>query len=80
VRGVVSAFLFLPFTAGWVTAAVSVADAVFSGGEESDESGEAVGIFFAMVCVGRRLSVFVLEVAEVIGTGEVESGVEEWRE
>jgi len=59
---------------------VSVAEAVFLGGEESDESEEVVGIFFAMVCVGKRLSAFVLEVAEVIGTGEVESGVEEWRE
>ena len=70
-RRVVSAFLFLPFAAGLTTEAVSEADTMLSGGGESDESEDAIDIFFAMFRVVNGWFVVVMEVDEVIGEPEV---------
>jgi hypothetical protein len=55
----------MPFTAGWGTAAVAVADTRLSGGGDSDESEDALDIFFAMILVVKGLLVAVHEVPEV---------------
>lgn len=73
VRGVVSAFLFLPLLTGWTAATDSVAETRLSGTGESEESEDVFLSFLAMVCIaGKSLSVAggVCEPVETVDMAE----------